>query len=150
MRSLATLGPGIDAESVTSGGFGVDVRRGHRQAPWSGYECQNEDCGGTRTKVRTSGRDSEGRPLRDRVCQDCGTAFVTVETVVVAYGGDTAPVRFAEVDVEHRRRKRENKRRKFGWRPGGYGAPVKKIVGAMHIDGRFRRQPGDRRSGPRP
>lgn len=130
-------------DTSLSGSFGHEVDRSgrRRQAPWSGPACTNEDCGSTRTKVRTSGRDEDERPLRERVCQDCGTAQVTIEVPVrVISGGDTSPVRFAEVDVEHRRRKRESKRRRFGWSPQPFAQRAKSVPirGTMYIDGRRR------------
>lgn len=79
---------------------------GRTQKPWSGPECPS--CGSVVTKVGTSGKDMDDRPLRDRRCRDCGASFVTVEAVV-------PDVKFSEVDVEHKRRARESKRKRFGW-----------------------------------
>ena len=128
--------------ATTTGSFGFEVDRTRRpgQAPWTGLACPDPDCGGTKTKVRTSGRDEDDRPLRERVCADCGQAFVTVETYVVPIGGPNIPVRFAEVDVEHKRRARESKRRRFGWQPQPQArrAKVRRIRGTMTIDGRRR------------
>jgi hypothetical protein len=104
-------------EALTSGTVGAyepKASKPRRQQPWSGPECPA--CGGTRTPVRNSGKDKDGRPLRDRRCGDCGTGFTTIEQVVM---GGHGPVPFALVDVEHRRRKRESKRRRFGWNAGG-------------------------------
>ena len=113
------------AVALTSGTVSVEprIRHDRRQSTWSGPECPNEECGSTRTPVRTSGKDLEDRPLRERVCADCGQVFTTIEQVILfgtglgPHGGQ--PVKFSLVDVEHRRRRRESKRRRFGWQAGG-------------------------------
>jgi hypothetical protein len=101
-----------------------------RQAAWTGPECPNPDCGSTKTPVRTSGKDVYERPLRARRCENCGTTFTTIEQVVLFEGGPQhdAPVPFALVDVEHRRRKRESKRRRFGWQAGGAMRRTREVI----------------------
>lgn len=130
--------------SVTSGTVNVEPRpSAKRQASWSGPECPNPECGGNHTPVRTSGRDIEDRPLRDRVCADCGSSFTTIEQVVLFAGGADAgkPVPFALVDVEHRRRKREAKRRRYGWQAGGQMLRTRevRISGQPRVNGRSAR-----------
>lgn len=130
------------SESLTSGTVGGYEPKAStsRQAAWSGPECPS--CESNQTPVRTSGKDKDDRPLRERVCADCGEAFTTIEQVVRFAGGVLAgqPVQFALIDVEHRRRKRENKRRRFGWAAGGAMLRTREVAiyGRPHIDGRRR------------
>lgn len=129
-------------QSVTSGTMTVEPRPTERpQQPWSGPECPNPDCGDTRTPVRTSGRDVEERVLRERECENCGTIFTTIEQVVLFTGGDKSsePVPFTLVDVERRRRRRENWRRRTGWKGRSNNRLRKRevaITGQPRVDAR--------------
>lgn len=130
----------VGSLSGTVGAYEPRLSAPRRQQPWSGTECPNEDCGSTNTPVRTSGRDAQEHMLRERVCRDCGQVFTTIEQVVLITGGPQSgePVKFALIDVEHRRRKRESKRRRFGWNGGGAMLRVRevRIAGVPRVDGR--------------
>jgi hypothetical protein len=106
-------------------------RRGH------GPECPNADCGGTLTPCRLSGKDADARPVRKRVCENCGTVFVTVESIVyVSTRTGRSPVRlakFSEVDDVHRDRNAAVKRHKFGWVRRGRRSIVRHIHGFHYI-----------------
>lgn len=103
------MGHSTEVVGSISGSFGIETHDRPYQRPWSGPACDEEKggCGGTKTRKTNSGKDKEERPLTKRQCQDCGRRFTTIEVEV--------PAKFSEVDVEHRRRQREAKRRKNGW-----------------------------------
>lgn len=130
----------VSTTSGTVGGYEPKASTPKRQAQWSGPVCPNPECGGTRTPVRTSGKDSEDRPLRERVCADCETVFTTIEQIVLFANGPRAgePVKFALIDTEHRRRKREGKRKRFGWSAGGAMLRTRevRIHGMPRVEGR--------------
>lgn len=121
MREREVTVPVLD--NGPSGSFGYEPREKPRwrgKGPWHGALCPNEDCGGTQTLVRDSGRDDDDRILRHRWCEDCGTKFVTVEQVVVAMTPEGKPdglAKFSEVDVENLQRRRDWKRRQLGTKP---------------------------------
>jgi hypothetical protein len=141
MSDVIRVGNPVGSTSGTVGAYEPKASKPRRQRPWTGPTCPNEDCGSVKTPVRTSGKDDRDRPLRDRVCRDCGTAFVTIEQVVRVERGprNGGLARFSEVDVEHQRRVTENRRRKFGWQP--HPEAMKKpgrVHGTAYIDGRRR------------
>jgi hypothetical protein len=77
--------------------------------------CPN--CGGSTSRVRTRGHDFDGRYLRYRQCDDCGTFFSTVEAAIPPPGS------LYVLDSYRKWRNRMDMRRRRGYHGPGLGGP---------------------------
>lgn len=87
-----------------------------------------------RTPVKLSGKDENAMPIRKRVCEDCGTTFVTGESVILATKGAHRLVKFSEVDDTHQRSASEDKRNRNGWTKKGQKRRPLAVYGRLFIN----------------
>lgn len=124
-------GQGVSTGSAFAAGDNL-VRGRSRRRPRvaAGPPCPHPSCGAPLGKSLLSGRDTKGRPLRNRRCDNCGRRVVTVEMVV--------PAKFSEVDDYHFRIAARAKRERYGWTEQGARKTPRSIGGGAIVSRRTR------------
>lgn len=74
-------------------------------------------CESHRARTRQSGHDSEGRRLRYKACEDCGTRYTTIEV--------TVPYSLHVLDGHLKQRNRMAERVRRGYHGTKGGPPLK-------------------------